>query len=97
MRDMGIELVHREHIVNYEDLSRGDLVDVIAYQTAHAIKRLALNGADLNANLAITVGQHPSFPGALTIEAKAAKRADPFRLVDEGDLSEPIDDVDDEG
>lgn len=116
MQAMGVELVEREHVRNPEDMSREDLVDMIAYKTALAIKRLALEGADLDDRLAITVGRHPSFKGSITIEAKAARRQtftkievdptvvdfsallsaspsadDPRRLLDVGDLSEPID------
>ena len=113
MKAMGVELVHREHILGPEDMSRATLVDVIAERTALAIKSLALEGADFNDKLTVTIGAHPSFPGACTIEAKAAKRQTwqrvkggapaglfvapvgtppPARLLDLGDITEPIDD-----
>jgi hypothetical protein len=50
-----------------------DLVDLIAYHVAQALERLDADGADVvSGRTVVTIGSHPDFPGAVTIEAKAA-------------------------
>lgn len=52
-----------------------DLVDLVAYHVAEALGRLDEQGADIvGGHTAVTIGQHPDFPGGVTIEAKAATR-----------------------
>ena len=45
----------------------------LAYHVDVALEALESRGADLAGTLAITIGEHPDFPGGLTIEAKAAR------------------------
>jgi len=65
--------------------SKGDvnLVDLIGYHVAEALTRLDAAGAALMVQTVVTIGEHPDFPGALTIEAKAAARKP--NLATEGD------------
>lgn len=52
----------------------GDVVELIAYQVAEGLGRLDRGGADIiHGTTAITIGSHPDYPGALTIELKAGK------------------------
>lgn len=75
MRAAGVEVVERVFLDAAADVPAEKLVDAIAWETGVAIKRLALAGADMRGDLAITIGAHPSYPGSITIEAKAAKKA----------------------
>jgi hypothetical protein len=65
-----------------------NVVDLIAYHVAEALGRLDEQGADIvSGRTAVTIGQHPDFPGGVTIEAKAATRKrgvdpDPGCLID---------------
>lgn len=55
-----------------------DLVDFVSLHVSGALGRLDAEGADIvHGQTAITIGEHPDFPGGLTIEAKAStlKRA----------------------
>lgn len=50
-----------------------DLVDLIAFHVSEALARLDEQGADIVAGrTVISIGAHPDYPGAVTIEAKAA-------------------------
>lgn len=50
-----------------------NLVDLIAYHVAEALGRLDADGADIvGGKTVISIGEHPDFPGGVTIEAKAA-------------------------
>lgn len=52
-----------------------NLIDLVAYHVAGALERLDEQGADIvSGTTAVTIGQHPDHPGAVTIEAKAGKR-----------------------
>lgn len=68
MRTMGVDLVERTF------LPIDSKVESIAWEVGLIVKLLAQTGADMT-HLAVTVGQHPSFPGSLTIEGKAKRRA----------------------
>lgn len=65
-----------------------NLVDLVSYHVAEALGRLDEQGADIiGGTTAVTIGQHPDFPGGVTIEAKAGKRKtaadpDPGCLID---------------
>lgn len=74
MQAQGVELVERNHIptARLDALNRIDRVDMIVWELARTVKSLAMNGADFGAKVTILVGPHPSYPGSLTIEAKAA-------------------------
>lgn len=79
----------------------GNLVDLIAYQISEGLARLDRDGADLiHGKTAITIGEHPDHPHALTIEIKAdtLKREGGLDLgdiaiapVDESDLDDSDD------
>lgn len=79
----------------------GNLVDLIAYQISEGLTRLDRDGADLvHGKTAITIGEHPDHPSALTIEIKAdtLKREGGFDLgdiaiapADESDLDDSDD------
>lgn len=81
----------------------GNLVDLIAYQIAEGLGRLDAEGADLvHGKTAITIGEHPDHPSALTIEIKAdtLKREGGLDLgdiaiapADESDLDDSDDDL----
>ena len=49
-------------------------VDLVGYHVAEALARLDAQGAALMVRTVVTIGEHPDFPGALTIEAKASAR-----------------------
>lgn len=52
-----------------------NLVDLVAYHVAEALGRLDEQGADIiGGTTAVTIGQHPDYPGGVTIEAKAGSR-----------------------
>lgn len=56
-----------------------DIVDFVSLHVAGALGRLDEQGADIvRGQVAVTLGEHPDFPGALTVEAKAStlKRVD---------------------
>lgn len=66
-----------------------DVVDLVAYHVAQALTRLDAAGGDVLARTAVTIGEHPDYPGAVTIEAKVAslKRSvdpDPGCPIDHG-------------
>lgn len=51
-----------------------NLIDLVALHVAEALERLDATGADIiGGRTVITIGAHPDFPGAVTIEAKAAR------------------------
>lgn len=48
-------------------------VDLIAYHVAEALGRLDEQGADITGGrVVVSIGEHPDYPGGVTIEAKAA-------------------------
>lgn len=50
-----------------------NLVDLVAFHVAEALERLDAAGADIvSGRTVVTIGEHPDYPGAVTIEAKAA-------------------------
>lgn len=50
-------------------------LDLVAFQVAGALENLAEQGADIiGGRTVVTIGTHPDYPDALTIEAKASKR-----------------------
>lgn len=73
----------------------GNLVDLIAYQISEGLTRLDADGADLvHGKTAITIGEHPDHPSALTIEIKADTLKEDGGL-DLGDIAvAPIDESD---
>lgn len=49
-----------------------NLVDLVAYHVSEALTRLDEQGADIvGGHTVVSIGQHPDFPGSVTIEAKA--------------------------
>lgn len=51
-----------------------DLVDLVAFHVAEALERLDAAGADIvSGYTVVSIGAHPDYPGAVTIEAKAGK------------------------
>jgi hypothetical protein len=52
--------------------SGADLVDLISYHVSEALTRLDAQGGDVLGRTVVTIGEHPDFPGAVTIEAKVA-------------------------
>lgn len=46
--------------------------ELIAYHIDIALEALESRGADLEGHVVVTLGEHPDYPGAFTIEAKAA-------------------------
>ena len=55
-----------------------NVVDLVAYHVAEALGRLDEQGADIvSGRTVVSIGQHPDFPGGVTIEAKAATRKRP--------------------
>lgn len=78
MKSAGVELMDRI-VVEGEALvaaseKGASLVDLVGYHVAEALARLDAQGAALMARTVVTIGEHPDFPGALTIEAKASAR-----------------------
>jgi hypothetical protein len=76
MHAAGVELVARSHLplvynVQTDDAQR---LAILSVHIDDALVKLTAQGADLDGMLAITIGQHPSFPGTVTVEAKAAQR-----------------------
>ena len=72
-------------------LQGADAVDLVAFHVAEALGRLDEQGADIvYGQTAVTIGQHPDYPGAVTIEAKAAtlKSAVATELDDDDDDSD---------
>lgn len=66
-------------------------LDMIAYHIAEALERLDERGAAIiGGKVAITIGEHPDHPNALTIEAKAASLRAPAP-VEDADPGCPID------
>ena len=50
-----------------------NLVDLVAFHVAGALERLDAQGADIvSGHTVVSIGRHPDFPSAVTIEAKAA-------------------------
>lgn len=76
MRAAGVEIVSRSHVPLLYNVEK-DNATKLAMLSVHieaALVGLTAQGADLDGMLAITIGQHPSFPGTVTVEAKAASR-----------------------
>ena len=46
------------------------VVDLISLHVSEALGRIDAAGGDLEGHCVVTIGQHPDYPGALTIEAK---------------------------
>ena len=69
-----------------------NVVDLVAFHVAEALERLDEQGADIiGGTTAVTIGQHPDFPGGVTIEAKAGKRKRPAAAEVDPDPGCPID------
>ena len=49
-----------------------NLVELVAYHVAEALGRLDEQGGQVLDRCVVTIGQHPDFPGGVTIEAKVA-------------------------
>jgi hypothetical protein len=76
MRAAGVELVSRSHLplIYGTETSTERKLALLSGHIDDALVKLAVQGADLDGMLAITIGEHPSFPGTVTVEAKAASR-----------------------
>ncbi len=76
MKRHGIALVDRVSIeadALAAAVAKGaNLVDLVAYHVSEALTRLDAQGGDVLGRTAVTIGEHPDFPGAVTIEAKVA-------------------------
>jgi len=93
MKAAGVELVHRSHLIGKVD------VDMLTAAIRSDLLALEAQGADLTGRLKIDIGNHPSFPGRTTIEAKAGSRVPEtpkLAIIDElpedhdmGDCSDP--------
>jgi hypothetical protein len=49
-----------------------DLIDLVMLHVDSALHDLVDKGGDIMRHSVVTIGSHPEYPGALTIEAKAA-------------------------
>lgn len=49
-----------------------DVVDLVAYHVSEALTRLDDAGGNVLKRTVITIGEHPDYPGSVTIEAKVA-------------------------
>ena len=78
MNRAGVALVDRVSIESdalASAVTKGaNLVDLVAYHVAEALGRLDAAGGDVLAGAAVTIGGHPDYPGAVTIEAKVAHK-----------------------
>lgn len=75
MKAKGVEVVERIILPKPPvTVSQRDRVDILCWEAARSIKALVLSGADLDGTISVTIGEHPSYPGEVTIEAKASKR-----------------------
>lgn len=77
LKAAGVAVMHRVSIERgaldaYMANSSGDPLDLVAFQISEALTVLDGQGADvLGGRTVISIGAHPDYPGALTIEAKA--------------------------
>lgn len=83
MKSSGVALLERV-VIDSSGLAASvekgvDLVDLVAYHVATALGKLDADGGDVLGHTVITIGAHPDYPGAVTIEAKVAsmKRPEP--------------------
>lgn len=74
MQAAGVEAVHRRHVGF--DVKPA----ILAREVATAVEALADLGAVFTERTVITIGQHPNYPGVITIEAKASKKVEPTRV-----------------
>lgn len=78
MNRAGVALVDRVSIESdalASAVTKGaNLVDLVAYHVAEALTRLDAAGGDVIAGAAVTIGAHPDYQGAVTIEAKVAHK-----------------------
>lgn len=65
-----------------------NLVDLISYHVGEALTRLDEQGGDIvSGRTVISIGQHPDFPGGVTVEAKVGS----LKAVADPDPGCPID------
>lgn len=79
MKASGVEFLERvaidEGALAAAVMNGVNLVELVSYHVATALEALDLAGADVvSGHTVVSIGEHPDFPGAVTIEAKAATR-----------------------
>ncbi|UYL87158.1 hypothetical protein QEH40_gp37 [Microbacterium phage OscarSo] len=65
-------IIEHDAIVAAESDPGVKVRELIAYHVDIALEALESRGADLTGHVVVTMGDHPDYPGAFTIEAKAA-------------------------
>lgn len=77
----GVAVMHRVSLESGAILAAvekgASALDFIAFHVANALEEITAQGADIaGGRTVITIGEHPDYPNALTIEAKASKKLD---------------------
>lgn len=76
MRAAGVAAMHRTVIENgaieAAVMKGASLPDFLSLHVSTALDALAGQGADMLGRIVVTMGQHPDYPNAITVEAKAA-------------------------
>ena len=78
MNRAGVALVDRVSIESdalaAAAVKGANLVDLVAFHVAEALTRLDGAGGDVLGGAVVTIGAHPDYPGAVTIEAKVSSK-----------------------
>jgi hypothetical protein len=65
-------VIERAAIEKLERESEHDGLDLVMHTVESALRALIAEGVDVMRHTVVTIGEHPDFPDAVTVEAKVA-------------------------